>query len=152
MDFTRGDDFAISTDSERLDIDVIHAFLVRSYWASQIPREIVERSIAHSLCFGVYHLIAEGEVEQVGFARVISDYATFAYLADVFILENFRGSGLSKWLIECVRSHPDLQGLRRWLLATKDAHALYKQFGFHELAAPERWLEIARPSGYSLTV
>ena len=150
MDFTRGDDFAISTDLDKLDIDVIHAFLARSYWASNIPRDIVERSIAHSLCFGVYHLTAEEQVEQVGFARVISDYATFAYLADVFVLENYRGSGLSKWLIECVRSHPDLQGLRRWLLVTKDAHALYKHFGFHELASPERWMEATRPSGYNI--
>src|SRR5271165_1031034 len=106
MDFTRGDDFAISTDLDKLDIDVIHAFLVRSYWASHIPRDVVERSIAHSLCFGVYHLTTEGQVEQVGFCRVISDYATFAYLADVFVLENYRGKALSKWLIECVRSHP----------------------------------------------
>ena len=150
MDFNRGDEFAISTDLDRLDIDVIHAFLARSYWASNIPREIVERSIAHSLCFGVYHLAAEGVIEQIGFARVISDFATFAYLADVFILENFRGKGLSKWLIECVRSHPDLQGLRRWVLLTRDAQALYKQYGFRELANPERWFEISRPSGYNM--
>lgn len=148
MDFSRGDDYAISTDMDKLDIDVIHAFLSRSYWASHVPREVVERSIAHSLNFGVYHLTAAQQVEQVGFARVISDYATFAYLSDVFILEDFRGTGLSKWLIECVRSHPDLQELRRWVLLTRDAHALYKQYGFRELSTPERWLEIVRSGGY----
>ncbi len=148
MDFTRGDNFLISTDKARLDVDLIYTFLSRySYWAKGVPREIVERSIANSLTFGVYH-VAEQGAEQIGFARVITDYATFAYVADVFVIETYRGKGLSKWLIESIRSHPDLQGLRRWLLATKDAHGLYRQFGFRELAAPERWMELIRSTGY----
>ncbi len=148
MEFTRADNFLISTDKEHLDVDLIFAFLSRySYWAKGVPREIVERSIANSLTFGVYHIAGEN-AEQVGFARVITDYATMAYLADVFVVETYRGKGLSKWLIESIRSHPDLQGLRRWLLATKDAHGLYRQFGFRELAAPERWMEATRSTGY----
>jgi GNAT superfamily N-acetyltransferase len=148
MDYTRGDNFLISTDKEHLDIDMIHTFLSRqSYWAKGVTREIVERAIANSLPFGVYHITAQG-AEQVGFARVITDYATFAYVADVFVIETYRGKDLSKWLIESMRAHPDLQGLRRWLLATKDAHGLYRQYGFRELAAPERWMELTRQIGY----
>lgn len=148
MEYTRGDNFLISTDKQRLDIDLIHTFLSRqSYWAKGISREIVERSIANSLTFGVYHISEQG-TDQVAFSRVISDYATFAYVADVFVIETYRGKDLSKWLIEAMRSHPDLQGLRRWILATKDAHGLYRQFGFRELAAPERWMELTRSVGY----
>ena len=148
MEYTRGDNFLISTDKQRLDIDLIHTFLSqRSYWAKGVTREIVERSIANSLTFGIYRVSEQG-TEQAAFARVISDYATFAYVADVFVIETFRGNDLSKWLIEAMRSYPDLQGLRRWLLATKDAHGLYRQFGFRELAAPERWMELTRTIGY----
>ena len=118
--------YFVSTDETLLDIDVIHSFLSKeSYWAMNIPREVVERSIPNSMCFGVY----QGE-EQIGFARVVTDKATFAYLADVFIIEEYRGKGLSKWLIEVIHAHPELQGLRRWLLGTKDAHGLYEQFGW----------------------
>jgi N-acetylglutamate synthase-like GNAT family acetyltransferase len=120
------DELLISTDKTLLDIDVIHAYLSgESYWAMNIPREVVERSITHSLCFGVYR-----DHRQIGFARLITDQATFAYLADVFILEDFRGQGLSKWLIHSIHAHPELQGLRRWVLGTKDAHGLYEQFGW----------------------
>jgi GNAT superfamily N-acetyltransferase len=137
------DGFLISTDRERLDIDMIHNFLAhQSYWATGRSRELVERAIANSLCFGVYQT-CESALKQVGFARVITDYATFAYLADVFILEEYRGQGLAKWLIGTIRAYPELQGLRRWLLATKDAHGLYRQFGFKDLSAPERWMEVS---------
>jgi GNAT superfamily N-acetyltransferase len=136
--------YAISTDPARLDVDVIHAFLSRSYWAQGIPRERVERSLRGSLCFGLYH-----GSQQVGFARVISDCATFGYLADVFVLEAHRGRGLSKWLLECVLAHPELQGFRRFLLATLDAHGLYERYGFRPLAQPERYMEIVRPEVYA---
>ena len=138
------DGFLISTDPARLDVSVIHGFLRTSYWSSNIPRTVVEKAIQHSLCFGLY-----ADDRQIGFARVISDHATFAYLADVFVLEECRGRGLAIWLIECIRAHPDLRGLRRWLLATRDAHALYRRFGFRELAAPERSMEIHDPDVYS---
>ena len=138
------DGFLIGTDAARLDLDVIHRFLsTRSYWAEGVPREVVARSIANSLCFGVY----DG-AQQVGFARVISDYATFAYLADVFIIESYRGRGLSKALMETVLSHPHLQGLRRWTLGTADAHGLYRKFGFAEPRYPERQMERADPDVY----
>ena len=137
------DEFQVTTDPARLDIDFIHGYLVRSYWSEGIPREIVERSVANSLCFGVY----EAD-KQVGFARVITDYTTFAYLADVFIIESHRGRGLSKFLMECILSDPRLQGLRRWTLATRDAHALYAQYGFKALAKPDRFMEIHNPDVY----
>lgn len=130
------DEYLISTDPARLDIDVIHRFLTESYWAGGVPREVVKRSIEHSLPFGLYT-----ENRQIGFARVITDYATFAYLADVFVLDEFRGEGLGKWLIEVVVSHPELAVLRRWMLATRDAHGLYRKSGFTELKQPERWME-----------
>lgn len=136
-------DYAVSTDPRRLDIDVIHGFLVQSYWSPGVPRAVVERAIAHSLCFGVYHHTA-----QVGFARVITDRATFAYLADLFILEAHRDIGLSKRLMQRIRAHPDLQGLRRFMLATRDAHGLYHRFGFRELAHPARLMEILDPDVY----
>jgi GNAT superfamily N-acetyltransferase len=136
MEWKRGA-FTISTDRERLDRAAIHAFLTGSYWARGIPRETVDRSIDNSLCFGVY----EGK-PQVGFARVITDFATFAYLGDVFVLESHRGQGLSKWLVEVIMSLPELQGLRRWSLATRDAHGLYERFGFRRPSNPERLMEI----------
>lgn len=136
MEWRRGQ-FLISTDRRRLDRDAIHAFLCNSYWAREIPRSVVDRSIENALCFGVY----DGE-KLVGFARVITDFATFAYLSDVFVLESHRGRGLSKWLMEVILAHPELQNLRRWTLATRDAHGLYEQFGFRRLSQPERFMEI----------
>ena len=130
------EDYTISTDKERINVAAVHAFLTTSYWAKGIPVETVRRSIEGSMAFGVYH----GDA-QVGFARVITDGATFAYLADVFIAEDHRGRGLSAWLMECILSHPDLQGLRRFLLATRDAHGLYRKFGFSPLASLEPWME-----------
>jgi GNAT superfamily N-acetyltransferase len=134
----RNGEFLISTDPSRIDIETVHRFLSNdSYWAAGIPLDIVRRSIRNALCFGVY----AGD-RQVGFARVISDYATIAYLGDVFVMPEYRGRGLSKWLMSVVLGHPDLQGLRRWMLATRDAHGLYSQFGFRALNTPERWMEI----------
>jgi GNAT superfamily N-acetyltransferase len=135
--------FEISTDPARLDVATIHSFLATTYWSPGIPREIVERAIAGSLNFGAY----DGRV-QVGFVRVVTDRATFAYLCDVFVLEPWRGRGLSKFMMECVMSHPELQNLRRWMLATADAHGLYRQFGFASLARPERVMEITVPDIY----
>ena len=127
-------DFSISTDKTKLNIGVIHNYLSKeSYWAKNIPMKTVKKSIKGSCCFGVYH-----KNEQVGFARVVTDHATFGYLADVFILDEYRGKGLSKWLMETIMNHPGLQGLRRWMLATRDAHGLYAQFGFLPLDKPER--------------
>jgi GNAT superfamily N-acetyltransferase len=128
--------FTISTDPARLDRALIHEFLSASYWARGIPRETVERSIAGALCFGLYE-----NGRQVGFARVITDRATFAYLADVFVLESHRGRGLAAWLMETILAHPDVQGLRRWMLLTRDAHPLYRKVGFTDLAHPERVME-----------
>ena len=142
MDFIK-DGFTISTEKEKLDIDVIHSFLNRTYWAEGISKEVIRRSIEGSLCFGVFE-----NDKQVGFARMITDKATFAYLADVFIIEEFRGRGLSKWLMEIIMSHPDLQGLRRMILVTKDAHGLYKQFGFTPLINVDRWMNILDPDVY----
>ena len=136
--------FLISTDRAKLDLDVIHKFLARSYWAAGVPRATVVQSIENSLCFGVY----DG-AEQVGFARIISDFATFAYIADVFILEPYRERGLGKELMASIMAHPDLQGLRRWSLATRDAHGLYAQYGFTALENPSRMMEIANPEVYS---
>jgi len=136
-------EFLVTTDPTRLDHDFIHAYLVRSYWSEGIPREVVERALSNSLCFGVY----EGQ-KQVGFARVITDFATFAYLADVFIIESHRARGLSKFLMECILQDPGLQGLRRWTLATRDAHGLYERFGFRTLDKPDRFMEIHNPDVY----
>lgn len=142
----RRGDFLISTDRARLDLDVIHGFLTNCYWAKGIPREVVARSIEHSLCFGIY----DGSGEQVGFARVISDFATLAYLGDVFVLESYRGRGLGKWLMQCIMQHPTLQGLRRWILLTRDAHGLYQQFGFMPLKSADRYMELHRPDVYEI--
>ena len=134
--------FVISTDKARLDLPVIHAFLSeRSYWAIGRTLDLVLRTIEHSLCFGVYDGAA-----QVGFARVVTDYATFAWLCDVFVLEDYRGNGLSKWLVQTVVTHPGLAAVRRFLLATRDAHGLYERYaGFTPLQAPERWMERLAP-------
>lgn len=140
----QADEFVISTDRDRLDVPLIHSFLCNdSYWAKGIPRSTVERSLQHSLCFGIYRAD-----QQTGFARVITDYTTFAYLADVFIVPAYRGRGLSKWLVKTILGHPELQGLRRWMLATTDAHGLYKQFGFVPLPHPERFLQLHYPDVY----
>jgi GNAT superfamily N-acetyltransferase len=143
VELRRGD-YVISTDRARIDLDVVHSFLTNCYWAKGIPRELVARSIQHSLCFGVYEHGA-----QVGFARVISDYATFAYIGDVFVLESHRERGLSKWLMESIVQHPLLQNLRRWILATRDAHGLYSKFGFTPLQKPDRFMELHRPDVYA---
>jgi GNAT superfamily N-acetyltransferase len=128
----------LSTDKSLLDLDLIHTFLSRdAYWCPGIARQQVEQAIANSLCFGVF----DGE-RQVGFARVVTDFVSMAYLADVFILPSHRGRGLSKLLMQTIREHPELQCVRRWLLVTRDAHGLYRQFGFQPLAAPERYMEI----------
>lgn len=134
------ENFTISTDSSRLDVDAICDFLSRAYWAKGRPRERTERALENSLVFGLY----DGN-KQIGIARVVTDYAIFAYLCDVFIHEDYRALGLGKWLIETIHDHPDLQGLRRWTLATRDAHGLYKQFGWDALSNPESWMEMFRP-------
>lgn len=136
----RDGDFVVSDERVRLDVDVIHGFLTSSYWAAGIPRDVVERSIANSICFGLYH--SDPPPALIGFARVITDRATMGYLADVFVLEAWRGRGLSKFIVRCVLAHPQLQGLRRWMLATADAHGLYRQFGFETPRDPARLMEI----------
>ena len=136
--------YFLSTDRALLDVAFIHRYLSEeSYWAPGVPREIVERSIQNSFCFGLFH-----ESEQVGFARFVTDRATFAWLGDVFVIDAHRGHGLGKWMIESILRHPDLQGLRRILLGTRDAHELYTRFGFTPLADPSRFLEVHRPSVY----
>lgn len=147
---TRGQ-FTVSTDKSRLDLAMIHDFLTHSYWARNVPMAIVQKSIANSLCFGVYDEQSSNGPRQIGFARIVSDLATFAYLADVFVIEEYRGRGLGKWLVECIMAHPDLQGLRRFLLATSDAHGLYAQFGFEKFASLEdahRLMFITKPNIY----
>ncbi|MFZ1289312.1 MAG: GNAT family N-acetyltransferase [Melioribacteraceae bacterium] len=139
------DEFLISTDSQKLQIEVIHNFLKNSYWAKNIPFSIVKNSIENSFCFGVYH-----KQNQIGFARLITDFTTFAYLADVFILKEFRRKELSKWLMKTIIEFPELQGLRGWMLRTKDAHGLYKKFGFTSPKFPEKIMEFSPlKNGYS---
>jgi GNAT superfamily N-acetyltransferase len=138
-------EYAISTDRSRLDIGLIHNFLSSSYWAQGIPRAVVEKAIAHSLCFGAYCGPA-----QVGFARVVTDFASIAYLGDVFVMPEHRGRGVSKMIVRAIVEHPELQGLRRFILATKDAHGLYAQFGFKPLANPQDFMTIHRPDIYRL--
>jgi GNAT superfamily N-acetyltransferase len=133
--------YSISTDKSLLDMQVIYNYLDKeSYWAKGIPFDKLERSIENSICFGVYF-----DEKQIGFARVVTDKAIFAYLADVFILPDHRKKGLSKWLIQTIMAHSDLQGLRRWSLATADAHGLYAQFGFTEIPNPALWMQIFTP-------
>ncbi len=133
---TQRDNLIISTDPARLDIDAIHSFLTRAYWAKGRTREVIARYVQYSLVFGVY----DG-ARQVGLARIVSDYTTFAWLCDVFIHEDYRGKGTGKWLIETILAHPDLQGLRRIMLTTHDAHGLYAKYGFQAVATPENWME-----------
>jgi GNAT superfamily N-acetyltransferase len=130
----------ITTDPARLDLEAIYRFLSGAYWSKNRSREVVERSLKSSLCFGLF----DGG-EQIGLARVISDFATFAYLCDVYVLDAYQGQGLGTWLLQSIVSHPDLQNLRRWMLATRDAHGLYRKVGFTELHTPERWMELFTP-------
>lgn len=138
-------EFCISTDQSKLDIDAIYKFLsMEAYWCLNIPRETVQTAIQNSLCFGVYK-----DQEQVGFARVISDFSTIAYLGDVYILKAFRGNGLSKWLMETIMNFPGLQGLRRWILLTGDAHGLYRKFGWTSITNPDKWMELHHENIYA---
>ncbi len=137
--------YVISTDKEKFDVSAIHGYLTRSYWSPGIPTAVIERAIAGSLCFGLF----TQNGEQVGFARMITDRATFAYLADVYVLEEHCGKGLAKWMMETIMAHPSLQGLRRIMLATRDAHRLYEQFGFKPLARPEAFMEFHKPNIYA---
>ncbi|AEI68852.1 GNAT family N-acetyltransferase [Corallococcus macrosporus] len=139
----RGDGFAISDDPARIDLDVVHGYLSRSYWSPGIPRNTVERAARNSLVFGLYS--PEG---QVGYARVVTDRASFAYLCDVFVLESHQGRGLGQWMMETLLAHPDLRGLRRFLLATRDAHSLYARHGFQPLKAPASFMEVHDPDVY----
>jgi len=140
-DFFLKKGFQISTNKNLLNVEVIYKYLNEdSYWAQGIPFERLTRAIENSLCFGVYN-----QAQLAGFARVVTDKATFAYICDVFILPESRGLGLSKWLIQSIVEHPELQGLRRWSLATSDAHGLYRQFGFSQITKPESWMEIFKP-------
>jgi GNAT superfamily N-acetyltransferase len=133
--------YQISNDYELLDFETIYNYLDQeSYWSKGIPKETLQKGLENSLCFGVYE-----QKKQIGFAKVVTDKATFAYIADVFILPSYRGLGLSKWLMQTIKNHPDLQGLRRWSLATADAHGLYAQFGFSPLTKTDRWMEIFMP-------
>ncbi len=143
-DFFINRGYQISTDKSLLDFEIIHNYLSKdSYWAQGMPAVTLKKAIENSICFGVYF-----KKQQIGFATVISDKATFAYIGNVFILPEFRGRGLSKWLMQTIIEYPELQGLRRWSLATADAHGLYKQFGFTELSRPDRWMEIYAPEIY----
>jgi GNAT superfamily N-acetyltransferase len=144
----RRGDFLVSTDRARLDMAVVHGFLAGSYWSPGIPLETLTRAIANSLPFGLYALSPEGAARQVGFARVTTDYATFGYLADVFVDERLRGQGLGRWLMEVLFAHPQLQGFRRWMLVTRDAHGLYAPQGFKPIASPERFMERTDPDVY----
>ncbi len=144
-DFERArDEYSISCDTRKLDLAVVHGFLSTSYWSLGLPHQVLHRAIEGSLCFGIYC----GD-SQVGFARVITDKATFAYLCDVFVLEAYRGKGLGRWLMEAIVSHPDLQALRRFVLVTRDARRLYEQFGFRPLARPDGYMEWHRPDIYA---
>ncbi len=137
----RRGEFTVTTDATRMDIDVIHGYLARAYWSEGIPREIVERAVPRSLCFGLF----ERET-QIGFARVVTDYTTFAYICDVFVLESHQGKGLGTWLMQCVMQHPEMQGLRRCQLITRDAHTLYEKVGFRSLSKAERHMERTTPA------
>lgn len=141
--WTRGA-YTLSTDRERLDLDVIHGFLAGSYWTPNIPRELVERQVANAMPIGLYH-----EGRQVGFARLVTDMASFAYLADVFVLEPHQGQGLARWMVQAFLDHPELQTVRRWLLSTADAHGVYAKLGFGPLPEPERYMTIKRPQPWA---
>ncbi len=133
-------EFTISVDQNKLQIDEIFSYLSRSYWAAGRSMDVVKRSVQNSLCFGLFH-----EIRQIGLIRVVTDYSTFAYVCDVYILEEYQGKGLGKWLMSTAKAYPDLQGLRRWALLTRDAHGLYNQYGFTKLESPDMWMEISNP-------
>ncbi len=137
----------MGTDNATFDFDIIHAYLAQSYWSPGIPRATLKKAIEGSLCFGLF-----GKGQQIGFARVVSDRATFAYLCDVFVLPDFQGQGLGRWLMDCVMAHPDLQALRRIVLVTRDAHSLYKEFGFTAPGKPEGYMELHKPGIYRSSV
>lgn len=139
----RRGEYTVSSDPAQMDLDVIHGYLSRAYWCEGIPREMVERAMRHSLCFGLFKID-----QQIGFARVITDSTTYAYLCDVFVLESHQGEGLGMWLMQCVMQHPDLQGLRRWSLITRSAHELYRRVGFSQLAKPQNYMELHAPNIY----
>lgn len=140
----RKDEFLITTDKDKMDIKEIHRYLSKeSYWAKNIPFQRVEKSVENSFNFGVFK-----DDKQIGYAKIITDFSTIAYLGDVYILENYRGLGLSKWLMESIMSHPDLQGLRRWILLTADAHELYKKYNWTPISAPEKWMECVTKDVY----
>ena len=140
---TRQGEYLISTDPGKLDPEAIHAFLKGAYWSVDIPFAVVQKALANSLCFGLYH-----QGKQVGLSRVVTDHATYAYLCDVYVLESHRGKGLGHWMVECIMTHPELQDLRRFTLATRDAHGIYAAFGFTGLKAPERMMERHDPGVY----
>ncbi|NER78647.1 MAG: GNAT family N-acetyltransferase [Leptolyngbya sp. SIO1D8] len=145
MKWERGE-FTVTDCRQDLDVELIHHFLSqRSYWSKGIPQAVVRKALENSLCFGLFQ-----SQDQIGFGRVVTDLATFAYLADVFLLDSHQGQGLGKWLIECIVSHPELTGLRRWMLATGDAHRLYQKYGFVPLSKPEQFMERFNPNIYQL--
>ena len=144
MTWTHPDGFEASDAPDRLDIDAVHAYLTQSYWSPGVPREVVERAAAGSLAVGLY----DAQGAQVGYARVISDRATFAYVCDVYVLDELQNRGLGAWLMECLLAHPDLQSLRRWLLTTQTAHTFYERLGFERCPFPERFMSIDRPDLY----
>jgi GNAT superfamily N-acetyltransferase len=143
--WTRGDGFSVSDEAARLDRERVYGWISESYWAAGIPRDVFDRSVAGAMCFGIY----APDGAQVGFARVMTDRATFGYLGDVFVVLELRGRGLSKFLLDTIFAHPELQGFRRWSLATRDAHALYARYGFTPLAEPARYMERADPHIYA---
>lgn len=147
MDWTR-DDYRLTDDPARVDVAAVHAFLERSYWAEGIPLDVVRRSVEGSLNLSLWHAPPGGDARQVGFARVVTDGATVAYLGDVYVLEEHRGRGLAAWMMETLAAHPRLQGLRRWILLTRDAHGLYARAGWTPLAKPDRWMERWDPDLY----
>ncbi len=136
----RRGEYAVTTDPSRVDVDVVHGYLARAYWSQGIPREIVERAVPRSLCF----TLLEGD-RQIGFARVVTDHTTYAYICDVFVLESHQGKGLGTWLMQCVVKYPEIKGLRRCQLVTRDAHELYRRVGFTEISKPERHMELVAP-------
>lgn len=137
-------DFTITTDQKDFDFEMLFQYLSKeSYWAEGIPMSVLKKAVSNSMSFALFF-----KNEQIGFARVITDYSTFGYLADVFIIHEYRGQGLSRWLMDYISAHPELQGFRRWLLATRDAHGLYAKYGFTPLSKPERMMEITRPDIY----
>ena len=138
-------EFTVTSDPARIDMDVVYGYLSRAYWCEDIPRQLLEHAMQNSICFGLFEC-----ERQIGFARVVSDRSTFAYVCDVFVLKSHQGRGLGTWMMQCVLKHPELQGLRRWHLTTRDAHSLYRQVGFVPVSKPERHMEIFTPDMYKV--